>query len=184
MALLTFAPSFSLPFLFTSRNECATSLDLSLYLFSLPPSSLVSFSRCWYKIPSTHTSRYVPISISLCVSHFISFPSLTSLNSTNHGWEPAEWHCEFIIIQLGFFNSHILSTDGSNCETLSERTDHLCLYHKLLSSLSLPLKANRCNCSYVDRQLAHCTLIYSHTGHIHVQWNMFHVTFIFILHNI
>lgn len=74
-------------------------------------------------------------------------------------------YCEFIIIiQLGFLNSHILSTDGSNCETLSERTDHLCLYRKLVSSLPLPLKANRWNCSYVHRQLAY---LFAYRTHSH-----------------
>ncbi len=116
----------------------------------------------------THFTQF-PFSISLCFILFISFPlSLAQFYSTDHSWEPAELYCEFIIIQLGFLNSHILSTDGSNCETLSERTDHLCPYHKLLSLLCLPLKANRWNCSYIHRQLAHSTLIYSHTGHIHI----------------
>lgn len=85
--------------------------------------------------------------------------------------EPAELYWEFII-QLGFFNSHILSTDGSNCETLSERTDHLCPNHKPLSSLPPPLKANRWNWSYVHRRLAHGAFIYLHTRHTRIGWNM------------
>lgn len=47
-----------------------------------------------------------------------------------------------------FKSTHILPTDGSNCETLSKRTDHLRLYRKLLSRLPLPLNANRWTSSY------------------------------------
>lgn len=121
-------------------------------------------------MPPTHISRYSnspSLFVSSSSSHSLSHLAGSTLQIIAE--KPAELYCEFIIIQLGFLNSHILSTDGSNCETLSERTDHLCPYLKLLSSLPLPLKANRWNCSYVHRQLAHSVLIYYHTEHIYMQ---------------
>ena len=103
----------------------------------------------------------------LCFFFFISFPlSLLQFYSTDHSWKPAELYFEFII-QLRFFNSHILPTDGSNWETLSERTDHLCPYHKLLSPLPPLLKTNRWNSSYVHSQLTHSTLyLFPYRSHL------------------
>lgn len=142
---------------------CALIVLLSFTNFLLP----LQHIKTKYLLHTFHTISTLHLFVSSSLSH--SPFSLGQFYATDHSWEPAELYCEFIIIQLGFLNSHILSTDGSNCETLSERTDHLCLYHKLLSLLPLPLKANRWNCSYVHRQLAHCALIYSHTAHIHMQ---------------
>lgn len=161
MVLLTFFLSFqttSLAFLFTSclPHLMNTALNLiSLYFFSVLLGFL--YKIVIQNISCTHFTLF-QFSISLCFIPFISFH--LSLG---------KFYCEYIIIQPGFLNSHILSTDGSNCETLAERTDHLCPYHKLLSSLPLTLKANRWNCSYVYRQLTPSTLTYSHTGQFHMQ---------------
>lgn len=46
-------------------------------------------------------------------SHCFRSLSLCSLSvCTDRSWEPANFNCEFIIIQLRFFNSHILCSDG------------------------------------------------------------------------
>lgn len=159
-------------FLFTPLDECSTfsrALIFISFLCQLSP----SFPRRVIntEMPPTHISRHSN-SPSLFVSSSLSrsLPHAASSTPQIIAEKPAELHCEFIIIQLGFLNSHILSADGSNCETLSERTDHLCPNQKILSSLPLPLKANRWNCSYVHRQLAHSATIYlpyrthSHAG--------------------
>lgn len=124
-------------FLFTPLNECTT---CALIVYLLFATFLPHFF--YYIIQNTSYTHFTlfQLSTSLCLFFFISFSlTLGQFYSTDHR-EPAELYCEFIIIQLGFFNSHILSTDGSNCETLSERTDHLCPYYKPLSSLPFHLK--------------------------------------------
>lgn len=159
-------------FLFTPLDECSTfsrALIFISFLCQLSP----SFPRRVIntEMPPTHISRHSN-SPSLFVSSSLSrsLPHAASSTPQIIAEKPAELHCEFIIIQLGFLHSHILSADGSNCETLSERTDHLCPNQKILSALPLPLKANRWNCSYVHRQLAHSATIYlpyrthSHAG--------------------
>lgn len=149
-------------FLFTPLDECSTfsrALIFISFLCQLSP----SFPRRVIntEMPPTHISRHSN-SPSLFVSSSLSrsLPHAASSTPQIIAEKPAELQCEFIIIQLGFLNSHILSADGSNCETLSERTDHLCPNQKILSALPLPLKANRWNCSYVHRQLAHSATIY------------------------
>lgn len=89
--------------------------------------------------------------------------------SLDHGWwNPAEFY-RALIIQRGFFNSHVLPNVDSNCETLPERTDHLSEYHQPRFSLVVSVfffhfKSNRWSCRSAHGQLRHFAFIHVHTS--------------------
>lgn len=148
---------------------------LSYALLFFPATFLLCFLKFQVinkKMPPTHISRQSS-SPHHCVFLLLSHSLSLSHSARSTVWiiteKPAELYSEFIVIQLRFLNSHIISTDSSHCKTLSERTDHLRPYRRLLSSLPLSLKVNRWNCSYVHRQLARSAHIYYHTGYTDMQ---------------